>query len=435
MIRQISLLLSESINSSLVCNTDECLSFIIVFLNLLTIFYLVFSSYTKFTKITKIFGYVWSCFIMCAAVVVLAIHTCVFTIAGTIFTGMAIIAVLSMIFEHKKEVKTEQSESDTKKKDIGCYVIFPTNDNNFVFGLHDKKNQLLSMSKYKYKTIEEAKEAINIARTSGEDCEFEDLTKDWVVDAKHPKFKMFLKKQKYFFELAVNQNLIILKSDAIDDASVCLKMVKEARRCVTSSIIYFATAKKDVKVGKKYKYYSLTETKEEDIKNEESDEVIVENNNASVKEEVNDSKTLAESLKEMENIKSSSNVNKQTLYEYLNTEYGKKVILNRRENKTKTGLPLADTYYTYKAQDNENGKELRKKVCFAYVYENDGACLILTRLDIQYAKSLKKSKKAITQSKFPKSKTEDWYSVIVNDTFTEDDIHNILKDAKEYCEK
>lgn len=435
MIRHLNLLLSESINSFLVCNTDECLSFIIVFLNLLTIFYLVFSSYTKFTKITKIFGYIWSCIIMCASVVILALHTCVFTIAGTIFTGMAIIAVLSMIFEHRKKEKTEQSESTTKKKDVGCYVIFPTTDNNFVFGLHGKRNQLLAMSKYKYKTVEETKEAINLAKCSGECCEFEDLTKDWVVDAKHPKFKMFLKKQKYFFELAVNEDLIILNSEAIDDVSVCLKMVKEARKCVTSNVIYLSTAKKDIKIGKKYKYYSLAEAKKEKAIIQEVEETKSEENIANIEYELTEAKTLAESLKEIENIKSSANVNKQTLYEYLNDEYGKKVILNRRDNKTKTGLPLADTYYTYKVQENENGKKIKKKVCFAYVYENDGACLILARLDEQYAKSLRKSKKSITPSKFPKTKTWDWYSLIVNDTFTEDEIHNILEIAKEYCEK
>ena len=119
MISLANFLLSGSINSALVCNPDECLSYIIVFLNLLTIFYLVYSSYKKVNKITRIFGYIWSCLIMVASVVVLAIHTCIFTIAGTIFSGMAIIAVLSMIFESKKaenvnakNVKTENVKAE-----------------------------------------------------------------------------------------------------------------------------------------------------------------------------------------------------------------------------------------------------------------------------------------------------------------------------------
>ena len=424
MINIINGLLAQSINSYLICNTDECLSFIIVFLNLLTIFYLVYSSYKKITKLTRIFGYLWSCLIMCASIVVLVLHTCVFTIAGTVFTGMAIIAVLSMIFESKKDEKTNHNEVEGVKKDIGCYVIFPTTDNNFVFGLHNKKNELLALSKYKYKTIDQTKEAISILQLSGGNCEFEDLTQNWTIDAKHPKFKMYLKKQKYFFEFAAREDLTLLKSDAIDDAAVCLKMVKDARMCITSRIIYFATSKKDIKIGKKHPFY-LPEQKDAE-KTANVDEEIDDIN----EDDLKNAKTLAESLKEIENVKSSNNVNKQTLYEYLNGKYESKVILNRRENQTKTGLPLADTYYTYLAQKPKN-----KKVCFAYVYENNGACLILAKLNSAYAKSLIKKKKSIASSKFPKTKQNDWYSIIVDDTFTEDEIHVILENAKEYCEK
>ena len=136
----------------------------------------------------------------------------------------------------------------------------------------------------------------------------------------------------------------------------------------------------------------------------------------------------------MAEVKTSNNVNKQTLFEYLKAEYGNKVVLNRRENQTKTGLPLADTYYTFADEIQEN-KKTKKKVCFAYVYENNGACLILVRLDKAYMAALKNNKKSIMARRFPKSKQKDWYSVIVNDTFTEDEIHEILKDAKNYCER
>ena len=430
------LLLAETINSSLMCNTDECLSFIIVFLNLLTIFYLVYSSYKKITKITRIFGYFWSCLIMCASVAVLAIHTCIFTIAGTVFTGMAIIAVLSMIFESKKETSTTFAEVEDKKKDVGCYVIFPTTDNNFVFGLHNKKNALLAMSKYKYKTGEEAKNAINLSKMNGQECEFEDLTADWVVDAKHPKFRMFLTEKGYAFEFAVNAKLTILKSDAIEDASTCLKMVKEARICVTSNILYLATSKKDIKNGKKFVAYSQKEKVEKVEEVVDIDEYIDEDiKNNDIEDDFENAKSLSESLNEMKKFKSSNNINKQTLYEYLNNAYGKQVELNRRENLTKTGLPLSDTYYTYLIEEQENGKQTRKKVCFAYVYEINQACMIIAKLDSAYVKSLGNKRRFITPSKFPRSKSRNWYSIIVNDSFTEDEIHNILETAKGYCEK
>lgn len=297
-----------------------------------------------------------------------------------------------------------------------------------MFGLFDKKNNPIAMSSYKYSTVEEAKEAIKLSKVSGYDCEFEDLTQNWVADAKHPKFRMYLKKQKFFFDLAVSEKLTILKSDAFEDAANCLRSVKDARTCVTTDSLYFATSKEDVKNGKKFPLFSLNENvKEKEV--EELEPVVEEDN-----EEHKDAKTLAESLKAMEDVKTSNNINKQTLFEYLNGEYGNKVILNRRENQTKTGLPLADTYYTYCSVKQENGKETKKKVCFAYVYENNGACLVLAKLDKNYANSLRKSKKSIMPSKFPKSKLNDWYSIIVNDTFTEEEIHTILINAKEYCE-
>jgi len=423
-------LLLESIFSKLLCDTDSCLSYIIIFLDILSVFYLVFCSYYKITKTVRLIGYIWSALLLCSTITLMFFHTCIFTIIGAIFTVMLEMALLSVVFKHQqKEEDKEEKKVETKKKNVGCYVIFPTSDNKFVFGLHNKKNQLLAMSNYKYTTVEETKEAINSTKLSGESCEFEDLTKNWVADAKHPKFKMFLKKQKFFFEFAVNKDLTMLKSEAIDEPSICLKMVGEARKCVTTNVLYFATSKEDIKNGKKYRLYS--EGKAETSKDIEE---YVEPEEKNDLEEIAESKTLAESLKEIENVKSSNNVNKQTLFEYFDGQYGKRVILNRRDNQTKTGLPLADTYYTFMTQENEKGKKMKKKVCFAYVYETNGACLILAKLDNSYAKSLKKDKKSISSSKFPKCKQNDWFSVIVDDTYTEDDIHDVLENAKKYCE-
>ena len=432
MFNSLNVLLENSIFSKLLCDTDSCLSYIIILLDILSVFYLVFCSYYKITKRVRLIGYIWSAILLCSTVIIMFFHTCIFTITGVVFTIMIEMAMLSVVFNHDKSSENNTSiekTNENKKKNVGCYVIFPTNDNNFVFGLHNKKNELLAMSTYKYSSVEEAKDAINLSKTSGNNCEFEDLTKNWVADAKHPKFSMYLKKQKFFFELAVNNTLTILKSDAIDEATDCLKMVKDARVCVTSNTLYFATSKEDVKNGKRFPLFNLDEKSIKEVNEERHNEI-----STTEETDLGEAKSLAESLKEIENVKTSHNINKQTLFEYLNGEYGKKVILNRRENQTKTGLPLADTYYTYYMNKQENGKETKKKICFAYVYENNGACLILAKLDKSFANSLKKSKKSIMPSKFPKSKLNDWYSVIVNDTFTEDEIYNILEKSKEYCE-
>jgi uncharacterized protein YegP (UPF0339 family) len=240
-----------NIQSSLLCDADECLSFIIVFLNLLTVFYLVYSSYKKFTKITEYFGYAWSGFIALASVIVLAIHTCIFTISGTVFTGMAISAILSMVFEHKKE-----DSNETSKTNLGCYVIFKTTDDKFVFGLHNKKKELLALSFYKYNSVEDAKEAIAYSRESAQGIELEDLTADWVIDAKHPKFKMYSEDEKYFFEFNVSESITLLKSEAIDESSKCQKMAKDAMRCVVSNVTYMSSAKKDIKNGEEFSLHS-----------------------------------------------------------------------------------------------------------------------------------------------------------------------------------
>lgn len=419
-------LLSESIFSKLLCDTDSCLSFIIIFLDILSVFYLVFCSYYKITKTVRLIGYIWASFLLCSTVTIMFIHTCIFTVMGVMFTIMIEMPILSIAFRRDKSVENkEEKDAETKKKDVGCYVIFPTTDNKFVFGLHNKKGELLAMSTFKYSNVEEAKEAIIFTRNISGGCDFEDLTQNWTLDTKHPKFRMYLKKQKYFFEFAVNEELTTLKSEAIDDSVVCLKMVNEARKCITSSVIYFATSKSDIKNGKKYSLYS------KEMTNAPQEEEL---NVAPEEEELANAKTLAESLKDMENIKASV-INKQTLFEYFDGKYHKSVILNRRENLTKTGLPLADTYFTFATGENEIGKRAKKKVCFAYVYEKNGACLILAKLDKSYVKELKKDKKSITSSKFPKTKQNNWFSVIVDDTFTEEEIHDVLEKAKEYCEK
>lgn len=271
----ISLHIMNMLASSLICDADECLSFIIVFLNLLTIFFLVFSSYIKINgKVLRIFGYFWSAFIMVMSVIVLAIHTCIFTLGGIIFTAMAMAAVLSLVLESKKK-EGNTGEYEVKKKNVGCYVIFPTTDDAFVFGLHNRSNQLLAMSKYKYKTVEEAKEAIMLARSSGESASFEDLTKSWVIDAKHPKFRMYLKNNKYLFELAISEECSILRSKPITDASLCLKMVKEARKCVSNNNLYFATAQADIMKGERYNFYKEG-AKEKEVDSSLMDDEVIE---------------------------------------------------------------------------------------------------------------------------------------------------------------
>ncbi|MBR4800948.1 MAG: hypothetical protein IK048_04710 [Clostridia bacterium] len=112
-------------------------------------------------------------------------------------------------------------------------------------------------------------------------------------------------------------------------------------------------------------------------------------------------------------------VGKKFFGEYLKGKYGDGVEVNERENKTSTGLPLADTYF---ALDENNRK------CFAYAYEVDGASLLLVNADSEFEAVIKQKHKNINLSAFPKSKDE-WYSLPLDDTYTEDELKGIL----DYC--
>jgi|GEM_PF-1799819 len=112
-------------------------------------------------------------------------------------------------------------------------------------------------------------------------------------------------------------------------------------------------------------------------------------------------------------------IDKKYVAEYLEKKYGDKVEINTRENKTSTGLPLADTHYAV------DGK---KKKCFVYVYETDTSTLLLINSTSAYEKELKKTHKYVSKSAFPKSKDE-WFSVVVDDSFTNADIDKIMDDC------
>ena len=118
-------------------------------------------------------------------------------------------------------------------------------------------------------------------------------------------------------------------------------------------------------------------------------------------------------------------IDKKYIAEYLEKKYADKVEINTRENKTSTGLPLADTHYAV------NGK---KKKCFVYVYETDTSTLLLINSTSAYEKELKKTHKYVSKSAFPKSKDE-WFSVVVDDSFTNADIDKIMDDCYELALK
>ena len=135
-------------------------------------------------------------------------------------------------------------------------------------------------------------------------------------------------------------------------------------------------------------------------------------------------KSLKESLEEARVIGAVGIVSKKSIFNHLAGTFGDKVDLNGRENRTPNGkLLMSDNHFAF-APDG-------KRVCFTYIYEDDdGRITILLRTTEEHAKDLHAAHPATgIKSAFPKNKERDWYSVVVDGTFTEADVYAELDRA------
>ena len=143
---------------------------------------------------------------------------------------------------------------------------------------------------------------------------------------------------------------------------------------------------------------------------------------APTKEEENEEvgASLKESFSIMDALVSQSRVTKASICEYLSKTFGDKVVLNNRPNRTKNDrLPMADTHYAL-----VDGK----KVCFVYVYQNDaGGVLLLVKTIKEHYEMIAEKHAGVKRSAFPRR--GEWYSIIVDDTYYEQEIYKILADS------
>ncbi len=130
--------------------------------------------------------------------------------------------------------------------------------------------------------------------------------------------------------------------------------------------------------------------------------------------------SLSESFSIMDALVDQSVVTKLSIVNYLNEKYADKVVLNNRPNRTKNDrLPMADTHYII-----VDGK----KVCFVYIYQNaTGGVLILLKTTKQHYKVIAEKHKGVKRSAFPRR--GEWYSVIVDNSYTEAEIFKMLDDS------
>ena len=103
----------------LLCNANECLAWIFIIINFMTVFYLAFCMFYKLDKVVKTIGFVWSGMVAIGSTVLVSLHTCIFTILSTVFTALLIFAVLYVLLKNKVEIikteKPKQQEKDEPK--------------------------------------------------------------------------------------------------------------------------------------------------------------------------------------------------------------------------------------------------------------------------------------------------------------------------------
>lgn len=113
-------------------------------------------------------------------------------------------------------------------------------------------------------------------------------------------------------------------------------------------------------------------------------------------------------------------ITKQFVYEYLEScEYADKVEINKRENYNSANFPVPDTHFA--CGD--------KKKCFVYVYETKKPTVLLIFNTPEYAEELKADHPQIKESKVPNNAKETWFNLVMDGTYTEDQVKKILDDS------
>ena len=126
--------------------------------------------------------------------------------------------------------------------------------------------------------------------------------------------------------------------------------------------------------------------------------------------------TLKASMSVAKHAVHSTKWGKKPIAAYIAQKHGEEAEINERDNYTSTGLPLADTHY---AKDDKTRK------CFVYVYETEGAPMLLINADDELAKELNDKHGNVHKSAFPKSK-DNWYSLPLDDSYSEQEVHDII---------
>lgn len=234
---------------SIACSGTECLCWILVLFNILSIFYLVFCSFWNVNKIVKIVGWVWAAVLLCVCIGILSFHTCIYTLLLTIFTAMMLMAILSVVIPNKSSDNADVTEVTEK---LGSYVISKTDDERFAFAIYDKYKKLVVKSKFSYDNVDAAKIAVCSCRDNGMSAAINDKTALWIREEFYPTFEIYAKDGKYRYCLKINGKYTIFESDGFDKIKSCEKALAIAKKMVASTSLYLNT---EIVSGKDYLHY------------------------------------------------------------------------------------------------------------------------------------------------------------------------------------
>ena len=252
---------------SLACSGTECFCWILVLFNILAVFYLVFCSFWKVSRLVRIFGWVHSGVLLCVAIITLFYHTCIYTLLATIFTGMMLMAILSIILPQQPETRTK-AEKIKPPKPMGSYVISETYDGWFVFGIYNAKRRNLVNSTYAYDSVEKAKEAILACRENGLIAETEDRSGSWIQEKYIPKFEVCKYGNKYGFSLYITEKDSIVHSEEFEKLSSCLTRLEKVKEDIGTTEIYMSVDKLDGAGYKKWGEIIEEHVEEEPVEEE-----------------------------------------------------------------------------------------------------------------------------------------------------------------------
>ena len=448
------LLAEGGILTKLACESTDCLSYIISFIDILTVLYLSYCASFRVNKGVRIFGWVWAALVVAATVTIIAIHTCLFTLVSAFFTALVQMALFGVTFEsitNERRVKDAQENGSEKPT---AQLVCPLAQYACpMMGRQPAATPAATevVAREEVPVAEEepvaeevpaAEEvaAIVAAEDSDEGVSLRENIERARATVSHSKINkeyvaLYLA-EKHGDNVVLNRRVNETKTGlpladthyAVGDKKVCFVYVYEIGG--TTMLLLKVNDKYGQSLAKKHpivKRSAFPKTKDswysvivDDSFAEGEIEAILDDafkmNGGKIAEE---GLALSEILAAANDTVTSVDRSKKGIADFLKGEFGDKVRINCRGNYTKTGLPLADTHYAI----SEKGSK-----CFIYVYETDAAVVLLLCLTDEYAESVRAGGHRIMRSAFPKSK-DSWYSIILDDTYSEADIQEILVDS------